>query len=179
MSLFQDIFGGGGGGGSNGSSGNPFEQIFGKSGGSSTSGSGTSSATGTSTTANQYAPAGLAASDQLLSLLGIGGSGGAAGLDAYKNTIGYQQQLNEGLNQLGSGLAARGLGLSGQGIKAGTQFAQGLAASTANDYASQLMNIMGLGQSQTTNTSSNSTWDSSSKTKASSGGVINAIKSIF
>lgn len=87
----------------------------------------------------------------LAQLLGIaptsalyGGEGGATGPDAfqsYRDSTGYNFQLDQGMNALNSNAAAKGLLNSGGTAKALTQYGQNLASTTFNNYLTQLAGL--------------------------------------
>ena len=86
---------------------------------------------------------GTGANDLVASLLGVGGTpgAGAAGLDAFKNSAGYQNVINGGTRDIEGNAAARGLLRSGSTGQALVNFGQ----QTANNYYNQyLQNLLGL-----------------------------------
>jgi len=102
----------------------------------------------TSSAIAPYMSAGTSALSQLSSLLGIGGNA----LDPqdtavrFANTPGYQFAMNQGLTAINNSGAAKGLLNSGSTGKALTEFGQGLAGTTFNNYLSQLAGVAGYGQ---------------------------------
>ncbi len=77
---------------------------------------------------------------QLAGLLGIGGNPAQAqqAFNNYKNSTGYQFQLNSGMKAINSNSAASGLLDSGANAKALEGYGQNLASTTFNNYLGQL-----------------------------------------
>jgi len=63
----------------------------------------------------------------------------------FRETPGYQFQLDEGQKAINRSLAARGKLLSGPAVKEGMRFSQGLADQTYANHLSRLANMAGLG----------------------------------
>jgi hypothetical protein len=89
---------------------------------------------------------GTGANSLLGSLLGVPGSDpsqGAAGLQNYKNSAGYQSTLDAGSQAITGNNASRGLLQSGATGKALSNFGQ---QTNQNYYQNYLSNLLGLGQ---------------------------------
>lgn len=67
----------------------------------------------------------------------------------FENSPGYQHQLDEGNKAIERMAAARGLRLSGGTLKAGADYASGLAAQDYGNYFNRLAGIAGAGQTAT------------------------------
>lgn len=82
----------------------------------------------------------------LAALLGLTGGGDQAAAAAnFRNTPGYQFQLQEGSKAITGNAAARGLLNSGSTAKALQKYGQGLADSTYQQYIQNLLGLGGLG----------------------------------
>lgn len=88
----------------------------------------------------QYVPQGAAANTAISDLLGVGGdpTRAKAAFDNYLGSTGYNFQLGQGQNAIASSNAAKGLLNSGATAKALTRYGQDLAATTFNNYLTQL-----------------------------------------
>jgi len=84
-----------------------------------------------------YREGGVAAQNQLLSLLGIGGDQTAPGYGRYARDFGmsdfttdpgYQFRLEQGMKALNASAAAKGMGQSGANIKGATEYGQNLGS---------------------------------------------------
>lgn len=64
----------------------------------------------------------------------------------FENSPGYQHQLDEGNKAIERMAAARGLRLSGGTLKAGADYASGLAAQDYGNYLNRLAGVAGAGQ---------------------------------
>ena len=87
-----------------------------------------------------YQQAGTSALSMYQNLLGLGSSG-TAGMQAYKNTPGYEYRLQTGIDALDKSAAASGSLLSGAQQKALTEYGQNFAT---NEYQNYLSNVAGL-----------------------------------
>ncbi len=90
---------------------------------------------------------GNAAGEQINGLLGIGGNPQAASqaFDQYRNSTGYQFQMDQGMQGVNHANAAAGGRISGNAIKAGQRFGQGLASTTFQNYLNNLQGVSGQG----------------------------------
>jgi hypothetical protein len=80
-----------------------------------------------------------AGTTQLGNVLGLNGpAGNASALSALQNTPGYQFQLQQGDNSVNAAAAANGTLNSGNQLLALSNYNQGLAGTTYNNYVSQL-----------------------------------------
>lgn len=113
----------------------------------------------------------------LLDLLGLGGQGARdAAIANFRNTPGYQFQLDEGQNAIGSSSAARGLLNSGSTAKALTRFGQGLADQTYQSHVGNLFNLAGLGNQAASVLSDSGKYNTGTESGSnSSGGLGKAI----
>tara|TARA_R110000868_G_scaffold11934_2_gene57948 strand:+ start:579 stop:1433 length:855 start_codon:yes stop_codon:yes gene_type:complete len=84
-----------------------------------------------------YREGGVAAQNQLMQMLGIGGDTTAAnygkyskdfGMSDFTTDPGYQFRLEQGMKALNSSAAARGMGMSGANIKGATEYGQNLGS---------------------------------------------------
>jgi hypothetical protein len=81
---------------------------------------------------------------QLGNVLGLNGAAGnASALQALQNTPGYQFQLQQGDNSVNAAAAANGTLNSGNQLLALSNYNQGLAGTTYNNYVSQLQPYLG------------------------------------
>lgn len=64
-----------------------------------------------------------------------------------RETPGYQFQIKEGENAINKSLAAKGGLLSGGSLKALTEYREGIADQTYNNWLNRLMGVAGVGQS--------------------------------
>jgi hypothetical protein len=80
-----------------------------------------------------------AAMGRVNSLLGLGGE--APDYDLFRETPGYQFQLEQGQQAVERSAAARGDLQSGNTLAAVTQYGQGLADQTFNNYLAQVMGL--------------------------------------
>lgn len=91
---------------------------------------------------------GNGANNLIAGLLGTGGDPAAAasGLQAFRNSAGYQSQLDTGLDAINSNAAARGLLNSGSTLKGLTRYGQELGSSFYDKYLNNLFqqNSQGL-----------------------------------
>lgn len=67
--------------------------------------------------------------------------------DRFRNTPGYQFQMEEGEQALERQMAARGLGASGRAMKEALRFSQGLADQTYGQHFNRLGTLAGFGTS--------------------------------
>lgn len=120
------------------------------------------------TTRADYAPyrdVGYGALNRLASMYGVATSGTGAGSGAagsstlgYANdggftaSPGYQFRMDEGLKAIDRSAAARGVLNSGGADKARIRYAQGLASSEYDNYASRIAQLAGVGQAATGST---------------------------
>lgn len=119
------------------------------------------------------------ASNALLGMLGLGDSTAAAnGLNAYKNSIGYDFTLGEGLKAVNGGRAAVGGLRSGATDKARASYATNLANTTANDYMSQLLGLTQAG-TQAASVIGGAGQTSQSSGESSKGGLFNIAAGLF
>lgn len=82
----------------------------------------------------------------LAALLGLTGGGNQAAAQAnFRNTPGYQFQLQEGTNAITGNAASKGLLNSGSTARALQKYGQGLADSSYQNYINNLMGLSGLG----------------------------------
>jgi hypothetical protein len=90
---------------------------------------------------------GTGASSLLASLLGVGGTPGAgqAGLDAFKNSAGYNNVIKGGTDAITGNAASRGLLRSGSTGKAIVNFGQNTAQNFYNNYLQNLLGLSGQG----------------------------------
>lgn len=86
---------------------------------------------------------GSQANDALSAMLGLGGDTAAQGaaFDNYKNSAGYQSNLDAGSTAVTNNQAAHGLLGSGSTLKRLTQFGQDLNNNYYKDYMSQLLGL--------------------------------------
>lgn len=77
------------------------------------------------------------------SLLGLDGE--EVDYDVFRNTPGYQFQLDQGQQTIERSAAARGGLQSGNTLAAVTQYGQGLADQTFNNYLAQVMQLQNQG----------------------------------
>jgi len=89
---------------------------------------------------------GVQAGGQLSSLLGLNG-GSAQAQNTLQNLPGYQFALGQGQQAQAASITARGLGLSGAQLRGASDYAQGAASQNYMQYAQQLYNLTGLGES--------------------------------
>lgn len=92
-----------------------------------------------------YLNSGTAANDKLSSLLGTNNDP-ATTQQILASSPGYQFQLDQGNQALDRQQAARGGYFSGSAIKAGQDYASGVANNTVNQYYNQLAQQAGQGQ---------------------------------
>lgn len=92
----------------------------------------------------------------------------------YKDSTGYQFQLNEGSNAITGNAASRGLLQSGATAKALTQYGQGIAGQTFNNYLAQLGGLNSQ-QGATAQMGQNALGQVASAGAAGGGGAANAI----
>lgn len=105
-----------------------------------------------------YTATGAGAENKLSNYLGLGGTGtGASSADILSTSPGYQFALDQGNQELDRQAAARGNYFSGAALKAGQQYASGLADQTANNYYSQLAGTAGQGLSAAGTVANNTT----------------------
>lgn len=90
---------------------------------------------------------GKSALNQLQTEMGI-----APGKSAFRETPGYQFQVEEGEKGVLNNLAALGMKNSGAALKALTRFRQGLADQTYGNYLNRLSSLAGTGQTQVNST---------------------------
>lgn len=95
-----------------------------------------------------YMSNGGAANNQMAALLGLGGNSDAANkaFQNYLGSTGYNFQLQQGQNAITSNAASRGLLNSGATAKGLTQYGQGLASQSFNNYLGQLGGLSSAGQ---------------------------------
>jgi len=99
--------------------------------------------------------AGRAGLNQYMAELGIETPDNAEQLAAgskFKETPGYQFQVQEGEKAVVNNMAALGMKNSGAAVKALTGFRQGLADQTFGNYLNQLSGTAGMGQNQVNTT---------------------------
>lgn len=98
------------------------------------------------TTANlaPYLEAGTGALPTLQGLLGTGGQ--APNPTAFTSSPGYQFMMNQGTNAVQNSAAARGGVNSGNTLKSLTQYGQGLANQTYQQYLGNIQGLVGMGQ---------------------------------
>jgi hypothetical protein len=87
-----------------------------------------------------YTTAGTSALSMYQNMLGLG-SQGAAGMNAYQQTPGYQFRMQSGVDALDKSAAASGTLMSGAQQKALTEYGQNFAT---NEYQNSLANVAGL-----------------------------------
>jgi hypothetical protein len=86
--------------------------------------------------------------NQLGNVLGLNGaSGNASALTALQNTPGYQFELGQGDNSVNAAAAANGTLNSGNQLLALSNYNQGLASTTYNNYVNQLSPYLGAANS--------------------------------
>lgn len=94
------------------------------------------------------------ATNVLNGALGIGNGGDTAASDAalqnYQNSTGYKNQLQQGSNAITDNAAAAGLLNSGDTLKALNTYGQNTAASSYQNYLSNLQSQQASGQQATT-----------------------------
>lgn len=92
------------------------------------------------------------AQNSINGILGLGSAAdtaaGSSGLNAYKDTSGYQFLMDQGLGAVNANAAAKGAFQSGATAKALTNYATGLADQTQNNYLTQLTNVANRGTSE-------------------------------
>lgn len=83
------------------------------------------------------------ASSALAAMLGIGGDPTAQNeaFDNFRNSSGYQFQMDQGTNAITGGAASKGLLNSGSTAKSLQTYGQGLADSTMNGYLDRLLGV--------------------------------------
>jgi len=134
------------------------------------------------------------ANDMVSALLGVGGDSQAAqqAFDNYKNSAGYQFQLQQGMNAINGNAAAKGMLSSGATAKALAGYGQNLASTYYNNYLDKLLGVgqqglqagglvTGAGnvsQSNSTSTSTSSSRGTSSGNSSSKPGIGGFIGSI-
>lgn len=89
---------------------------------------------------------GTAANNNYLALLGAGPNGQSGIMSALAQTPGYQFTLQQGQQAVQNSMAAQGLGVSGAALKAGANYAEGLAGTTYQSVLGNYYNAMGLGE---------------------------------
>jgi hypothetical protein len=104
--------------------------------------------------ASPYTAAGGAAMNALGSYYGLPGYG-SFDPSVITNMPGYQFQQQQGLQAIQNSAAAKGLLNSGATMQAIAQYNQGLAGTYANNYASQLAGIGGMGLNATNSLNQN------------------------
>lgn len=92
---------------------------------------------------DQFSPfisTGAGANNAIAALLGVGGDPAAQqnAFNTFRNSTGYQFQLDQGNNAITSSAAARGLLNSGSALKAREKYGQGLASNYFSQYLNQL-----------------------------------------
>lgn len=114
-------------------------------------------------------------SSLIQSLLGVGGTAGAgaAGLNAFQNSAGYQNALTTGSNAITGNNAAKGLLNSGATLKALDRFGSNLGNSYYNDYLNSLFNgaNLGIGAGQLISGSGQTSQGTSTSSSSSSPGI--------
>jgi hypothetical protein len=99
-----------------------------------------------------YSQAGQAGLSEYLASLGLGTPDQNAGaLARFRDSPGYQFQMDQGVSALDRSAAARGGLYSGAQGQALTQFGQGLADQTFNNRLSHLAGLAGLGERTASN----------------------------
>lgn len=90
---------------------------------------------------------GNTAGDYVQRLMGLGGDATDAtkAFGTYRDSTGYQFQLNEGLGAVNSNAYARGMGDSGATLKALQQRGNDVASQSFNTYLSNLQNVSSQG----------------------------------
>jgi hypothetical protein len=86
---------------------------------------------------------GAPSTGEMAGLLGLGG-GDPQAFDKYKNSTGYQFQLDSGSKAITGNAASRGLLNSGATLKAEQMFGQNLGATTFGNYLGQLSDLAKL-----------------------------------
>lgn len=94
-----------------------------------------------------FLESGLAANKAYMNELGLGDEAKAGTFQsAFRETPGYQFQVQQGEQGVMNNLAALGMRGSGAGMKALTRFRQGLADQTYGNYLSRIGSAAGMGQ---------------------------------
>lgn len=97
-----------------------------------------------------YINNGSGANNAEANLLGLNGAAGNAqsspAFQNYLNSTGYQFQLGQGTQAIANGAASKGLLNSGATAKALTQYGQGLAGQSFNNYLNQVNGVSQQGQ---------------------------------
>jgi len=120
---------------------------------------------------------GANASNALTSLLGIGGNADAqkAAFDNYKNSAGYQFQLQQGMDAINGNAAAKGMLSSGATAKALAGYGQNLASTYYNNYLDRLLGVGNQGlQAGGLVTGAGNVSQSNSQSTSSSTGTSNS-----
>jgi len=120
-------------------------------------------------------------SDAISSLLGLGGSRAQSdAFNNYRDSTGYNFQLDQGSKAITGNNAAKGILNSGSTAKALTSYGQNLASQSMNDYLSQLFNLgnLGLGAGSLISGAGNTSTSSGSSKKGIGGFLGNAAGSI-
>lgn len=109
----------------------------------------------------------VASNNQANTLLG----GDATGFNKFKDAVGYDFELNRGLDTIGSASAGRGVFRSGARDKAIQEFGQGLNSRFAQQYLQSLLGMSGqaLGAGQLV---AGAGQESTSSSKPGIGGLI-------
>ncbi len=101
-----------------------------------------------------YSEAGTQALSEIAAAMGLRGpEEAAAALSRFRDTPGYQFQMEQGVNALDRSAASQGGLYSGAQGMALTQYGQGLADQTFNARLSQLAGLAGIGQNAAGNLS--------------------------
>lgn len=116
----------------------------------------------------------------LQALLGLGGDSAAAdaGFQRFRDSTGYNFQMDQGQRAITGSAAARGLLNSGSTAKALQSFGQGLADSSFNSYLDNLLKYSGLGlQAGQLLGGAGQVSQSSGKSKKGIGGILGGVAS--
>jgi hypothetical protein len=98
-----------------------------------------------------YMGAGTNALAAYQAALGLGGQSNAQIMNQLQNTPGYQFQLQQGLGAINNAASAAGGVNSGNTLRALTQYGQGLANQTYQQYLGNLSGLAGSGQNAAAN----------------------------
>lgn len=118
----------------------------------------------------------------LQALLGLGGDTAAAdqGFQRFRDSSGYNFQMDQGSRAITGNAASRGLLNSGSTAKALQTFGQGMADQSFNSYLDNLLKYSNLGlQAGQVLSGAGQQTQSSGKSKKGLGGVVGGLGSMF